>query len=194
MRSNVIVAARLQPSICHARTQRETTFSIESSPTMRPGPHSYDPELKRQSSEWLEPGSPRPKKCRRGQGGTKVMHVTFFDHEDIIFDETVPKGQRVTGQYYLTVLKKVRRAIEKKRPHLYERGVSLPSEQRAATPHGRGARIIERVAGGKCWTIPTRLAGPVAMRLLSVPAGEGQPQGSAVCQRRGGQRGVQVLS
>ena len=62
------------------------------------------------------------------------MHITFFDMHGIIFDEAVPVGQNVNGDYYLTVLRsKVRRAIRDKRPNLLESGVILLQDN--AAPH-----------------------------------------------------------
>lgn len=96
--------------------------------------YSWQPELKSQSSEWCDPGSPRPTKAIRKQGSLKVMHITFFDLEGIIFDEAVPVGQTVNGDYYLSVLRnKVRRAIRDKRPLLQEKGVILLQDN--AAPH-----------------------------------------------------------
>uniref|UniRef100_A0A1I8G8Y9 Peptidase S1 domain-containing protein n=1 Tax=Macrostomum lignano TaxID=282301 RepID=A0A1I8G8Y9_9PLAT len=34
----------------------------------------------------------------------KVMHVTFFDREGLLFDQPVPVGQTVNGDFYLSVL------------------------------------------------------------------------------------------
>ena len=39
----------------------------------------FDPELKRQSAQWLDPGEPKLEKARRKQGAKKVMHIVFFD-------------------------------------------------------------------------------------------------------------------
>ena len=66
--------------------------------------HSWEPELKQQSAIWCEPDSPRPKKARRSIVQLKVMHITFFDQHGIIFDQPVPVGQTVNGEYYLFIL------------------------------------------------------------------------------------------
>ena len=95
--------------------------------------HSWEPELKRQSAEWLSPNSPRPRKAIRSMGQLKVMHITFFDRQDILFDQAVPVGQTVNGDYYLSVLVKVRRAIKDKRPNLHNSGPILLQDN--AGPH-----------------------------------------------------------
>ena len=61
------------------------------------------------------------------------MHVTFFDREGIIFDQPVPRGQTVNGEFYLSVLRKVRRAVRDKRPQLHEDGPILLHDN--AAPH-----------------------------------------------------------
>ncbi|UYV61117.1 HNRNPR [Cordylochernes scorpioides] len=40
---------------------------------------SYDPETKRQSSQWIERGEPKPKKARFTKSKDKTLLVTFFD-------------------------------------------------------------------------------------------------------------------
>ena len=41
--------------------------------------YGYDPETKRQSSQWKSPTSPRPKKARQVKSNLKSMIITFFD-------------------------------------------------------------------------------------------------------------------
>ncbi|UYV64204.1 NLK [Cordylochernes scorpioides] len=41
--------------------------------------HQYDPETKRQSSQWIERGEPKPKKARFTKSKVKALLVTFFD-------------------------------------------------------------------------------------------------------------------
>jgi len=45
--------------------------------------YGYDPETKRQSSQWKSPTSPRPKKARRVKSNLKSMIITFFDIKGI---------------------------------------------------------------------------------------------------------------
>ena len=63
------------------------------------------------------------------------MNMTFFDRRGILFDEAVPMGQSVTGNYYLTVLRKMRLAISDKRPEMKAAGpISIQEGQRGTTP------------------------------------------------------------
>ena len=94
---------------------------------------SWEPELKRQSASWCGPDSSRPQKAHRAIADLKVMHITFFDWKGIIFDQPVPVGQRVDGNYYLSTLRKLRRAVRDKRPDLHRSGVILLQDN--AGPH-----------------------------------------------------------
>ena len=44
----------------------------------------YDPEIKRQSSEWHNPGSPRLKKARMSKSKVKCLLIVFFDCKGVI--------------------------------------------------------------------------------------------------------------
>ena len=61
---------------------------------------SYEPELKRQSSEWHTPSSPRPVKFRRKQGHLKMMMIFAYDNKGILASHRVPTGQTVNQAYY----------------------------------------------------------------------------------------------
>ena len=72
-----------------------------------------------QSSQWMEKGSPRPKKARISLSKIKAMLVVFFDWKDIIHHEFVPRGQMVNKRLYQEVLASLRDAVCKKRPGLW---------------------------------------------------------------------------
>ena len=88
--------------------------------------YSFDPELKRQSMQWVDPNEPRPEKARRKQGAKKVMHIVFFDVNGVVLNHAVPTGVTVNADYYKDVLQtKLRPAIRKKRPETLAQGVIL---------------------------------------------------------------------
>ena len=51
---------------------------------------SYEPELKRQSAEWLPVDSPRPFKAIRGMAKLKSMHIVFYSSRKGLVNYTVP--------------------------------------------------------------------------------------------------------
>ena len=79
----------------------------------------YEPELKSQSAEWRNEGSPtrRPKKFRQGPSKMKVMLIVAYDCEGIVLIHAVPTHQNVNADYYHQFLQShLRAAIRKKRP------------------------------------------------------------------------------
>ena len=83
---------------------------------------TYDPESKRQSAQWKHGTFPRPKKARMSRSQEKVMVIPFFDSQGLIHVEWVPQGQTVTEEFYLTVLRRFREKMRKKRPQQWTSG------------------------------------------------------------------------
>ena len=69
----------------------------------------YNPETKRQSSQWKHAGSPRPKKARQSESTHKLLRIPFFDSTGMINMHWVPTGQTVNVEYYVEVLREFRR-------------------------------------------------------------------------------------
>jgi len=75
---------------------------------------AYDPATKRQSPEWVGQNSAKPKKLRFQKSRVKTMLIVFFfDAEGAIHRQFVPKGQKVSAEFYVGVLdgllKRIRR-------------------------------------------------------------------------------------
>jgi len=62
--------------------------------------YGYDPETKRQSSQWKISTSPRPKKAIQVKSNLKSMIITFFDIKGILHKEFVPTGRTVNSEFY----------------------------------------------------------------------------------------------
>ncbi|UYV66959.1 hypothetical protein LAZ67_4003454 [Cordylochernes scorpioides] len=77
--------------------------------------YGYDPETKRQSSQWLEPGEPRFKKARMIKSKLKCLPITFFDVKGLVHYEFVPESQTTNQHHYLDVLRRLREAVRQKR-------------------------------------------------------------------------------
>ena len=82
--------------------------------------YGYDVETTMQSLQWMGKGSPRPKKAQMGRSKIKVMLVVFFDWKGIVHHEFVPHSQMVNKQFYQEVLARLRDAVCRKRPELWE--------------------------------------------------------------------------
>ena len=81
--------------------------------------YSYDPETKRQSSQWKQGGSPRPKKARQSKSIHKLLMIPFFD---MIYMHWVPTGQTVNKKYSVKVLREFSKRYGQKRPALFKSG------------------------------------------------------------------------
>ena len=80
--------------------------------------YCYDPETKRQSSQWKHAGSPRPKKARQSKSTPKLLMIPFFDSTGMIYMHWVPTGQTVNKEYYVEVFREFRKRFRRKRPAL----------------------------------------------------------------------------
>lgn len=82
----------------------------------------YDPETKRQSSEWKGPHEPKPKKSRQEKSKIKSMLICFYDSKGIVHKEFVPEGQTVNAVFYVSVLKRLVARIRRVRPEYRANG------------------------------------------------------------------------
>ena len=74
--------------------------------------HYYEPENKSQSCQWVEPGSPRPKKFKTQPSPGKVMATVFWDAKGVIRMGFLPKRSTIiTGVYYANLLEQLRTAV-----------------------------------------------------------------------------------
>lgn len=81
----------------------------------------YDPESKRQSSEWHTTESPRPKKARMSKSKIKTMLIVFFSSKEIVHKEFVPAETTVNAIFYKTVLERLVKRVARARPDIVDR-------------------------------------------------------------------------
>ena len=82
--------------------------------------YCYDPETKRQSSQWKHAGSPRPKKARQSKSTHKLLMIPFFDSTGMIYMHWVPTGQTVNREFYIEVLRGFRKRFRRNRSALFK--------------------------------------------------------------------------
>lgn len=114
--------------------------------------YGYDVETKVQSSQWRRSGSPRPKKARQVRSNVKVMLTVFFDFNGIVHHEFLPQGQTINKEYYLQVQRRLREAIRKKRPDLWQNNSWLLHHDNA--PAHTSLLVREFLAKHKTVTMP----------------------------------------
>ena len=84
--------------------------------------YCYDPETKRQSSQWKHAGSLRPKKARHSKSTRKILMIPFLDSTGNIYIHWVPTGHTVNKEYYVEVLREFRKRFCRKRPAGFKSG------------------------------------------------------------------------
>ena len=84
--------------------------------------YCYDPETKRESSQWKHAGSTRLKKARQSKSTHKLLMIPFFDSTGMIYMHWVPTRQTVNKEYYVEVLREFRIRFCQKRPALFKSG------------------------------------------------------------------------
>ena len=84
--------------------------------------YCYDPETKRQNSQWKHAGTPRPKKARQSKSTHKILMIPFFffDSTGMIYMHRVPTRQTVNKEYYVAVLREFRKRFRRKRPAIFK--------------------------------------------------------------------------
>ena len=79
--------------------------------------YSYDPETKRQSSQWKHAGSPKPKKARQSKS---LWRSLFCQHWHDL--HALGSHWTVNKEYYVEVLREFRKRFCWKRPALFKSG------------------------------------------------------------------------
>ncbi len=79
--------------------------------------YRYDPETKRQASQWLTKEQPRPTHPRRTLSVKKTMLVVFFDYKGVIHMEFVAGGT-VDTPVFIGLLGRFKEALRINRPCL----------------------------------------------------------------------------
>ena len=82
--------------------------------------YAYDPETADESSKYRAKGEPKPKKSRQSRSKIKVMLTVFFYYRGVVHSEFLPTGQTVNKEYYLSVIRRLREAVRRKRPDLWD--------------------------------------------------------------------------
>ena len=114
------ICAKFVPRVLReVQNDREMVELINLDPAVLDAPVScdkswiycYDPETKRQSSQWKQAGSHRPKKARQSKPTHKLLMIPFFDRTGMICMRWVPTGQTVNKEYYVELFKGVQEEI-----------------------------------------------------------------------------------
>ncbi|UYV69540.1 hypothetical protein LAZ67_6003928 [Cordylochernes scorpioides] len=97
--------------------------------------YQYDPETKRQSSQWIERGEPKPKKARFTKSKVKTLLVTFFDINGLVHHEFIPFGRKINQEVYLGIMRRLREAVHLKRPERWQNNDWILHNSTIQIPH-----------------------------------------------------------
>ena len=87
--------------------------------------YGYEVETAMQSPQCLGKGSPRPNKAWMSRSNIKVMSVVFLNWKGIVHHKFVPRGRMVNKQLYQEFLARLRDAVRRKGPELWENRTSM---------------------------------------------------------------------
>ncbi len=96
--------------------------------------NTCEQETKLQSSVWLLPKAPRPKKALRIPGNKKSMLTLFCDCKGVILMDWLQPKETVDSIRYVKTLAKLKEAIRQKRPNLW-RSRAFKIHHDNASPH-----------------------------------------------------------
>lgn len=111
--------------------------------------HQFEPENKRQSMQWRHVTSPPPRKFKTIPSTKKVMATVFWDFQGVLLIDFLPNGQTINANRYIMTLKRLKRAVRRKRPGLQDEQILLQHDN--ARPHAalRTQEAINKLG----WTI-----------------------------------------
>lgn len=93
--------------------------------------HHYEPE----SMQWHKKGTPSPKKFKVAQSAGKIQATVFWDIKGILLIDYKERVVTITGQYYASLLERLKEAIKEKRKGKLSKGCASFARQRTCS-HG----------------------------------------------------------
>ena len=107
----------------------------------------YSQPLSKQKSKcWLAPGEPRPKKTRPDFRAKKVMCAIAFDGYGQVAQVCVPKGERVTGEFYSSqVISAIEKYYLERRPRSGGKGIKLLQDNASSHKVKGVIEYVERI-------------------------------------------------
>ncbi|UYV69369.1 hypothetical protein LAZ67_6003342, partial [Cordylochernes scorpioides] len=106
---NMVEMTRTDPEWMQKNITRDETWVYQ-----------HDPETKRQSSQWIERGEPKPKKARLTKSKVKTLLVTSFDINGLVHHEFIPFERTINQEVYLGIMRRLREAVRLKRPERWQ--------------------------------------------------------------------------
>ena len=87
--------------------------------------YHYDPLNPQEAREWTEQGQQPSGKTKASRSAGKMMLTAFFYRRGLLMADFLPRGQTINGNYYATLLLRLREEIKSKRRGRLTRGIRL---------------------------------------------------------------------
>ncbi len=101
-----------------------------------------EPESRFESTVWLPPKSPRPKKARSIPGSKKTMLTLFCDAKGMVLIDFLEPKEKINSERYCQTLSKLKEALRCKRPQLWA-GRQFWIHHDNASPHISGETMTK---------------------------------------------------
>ena len=82
--------------------------------------YDYYIEIEAQLSQWKRPEEPRPNKASQIRSNVKDLLTVFFDRNGVVHHKFMPQGRTFNKEYYLEVMRRLRKVIRQKRTELWK--------------------------------------------------------------------------
>ena len=139
---------------------------------------AYDPETKRQSSEWVGETSPRPKKLKFQRSRIKTLMI-FFDSQGVVHKEFIPEGKTVNAEFYAGVIDGLLMHIHRVRPAAFSSQDFFLLHDNAATH--KAASVCQFLTQKYVATLYSPPYSPYLTRLFSVRQVENEVERTPLC-------------
>ena len=96
--------------------------------------YRYDQETKQQLLEWQHSGSFRPKNFRLQMSTGNFLAWIFWDQDDILLINYLPKIQTINAEYYSSLLVQLKDILNEKRSGNFTNGGLVLARQNPGTP------------------------------------------------------------
>ena len=108
--------------------------------------HHFDPETQQEARVWKHSSSPTPKRARTRPSAGKILMTVFWDCQGVVLLDFLPHKRTITGDYYASLLHKLRDAIKAKRRGKLTKGILLQHDN-APVHKSRVAQAAVRACG-----------------------------------------------
>ena len=76
--------------------------------------HHYDPLSQLEAKVWKRLGEQTPARLRQERSAGKIMMIIFWDKDDVLLTDYLPRGTTINGLRYASIIKRLHSVILEK--------------------------------------------------------------------------------